>query len=432
MTQRASSTVLAIALALALAGCGGGGSGGGGGAAGAASALPPAPAATPSDDPADWIVDPTRVYDPVISAPFQVVPSPSLPPQVHDLPSNNNCALCFHDGRLFFAFRTGETHFASKNVRMYVLSSTDLGRTWTCEHEIALGADVREPTLISIGGHLVLHFFEGGTIPLAFEPKHIWQIERLGPGSWSAPRAVLAPGEVPWEVKVRGKTAFMTSYSGTTHYGAGRAAIDLHFWRSPDGLSWSPVDPSHPTLYTGGVSEVGWEFTETGDLFAVLRNEDGDTTGWGSMVATAPAADLGRWTFPPVSDPERYDSPRMFRHGRDLYLLARRDVNGPFDQGLRSLSFEEQRNTYLLWYSLRPKRTALYRIDEQQRRVVWLADLPSDGDTAFPAVARLDADTYLVANYTSPLGNPDRSWIHGQLSPEGTLIYFLTIRFVPR
>ena len=29
----------------------------------------------------------------------------------------------------------------------------------------------------------------------------------------------------------------------------------------------------------------------------------------------------------------------MFRHGDDLYLVARRDLGGPYDGGLSSLSF---------------------------------------------------------------------------------------------
>jgi hypothetical protein len=44
------------------------------------------------------------------------------------------------------------------------------------------------------------------------------------------------------------------------------------------------------------------------------------------------------------------------------------------------------------------------------------ADLHSAGDAAFPAVRRTGPHTFLVANYTSPLSDPDRTWIVGQTS----------------
>jgi hypothetical protein len=132
-----------------------------------------------------------------------------------------------------------------------------------------------------------------------------------------------------------------------------------------------------------------------------------------------------------VTDPDRYDSPEMFRHGDDLYLVARRDVGGPYDARDDDLTLAERRGRYLVAYSLRPKRTALYKIDKAQRKVVHVMDLPGAGDTAFPSVRQTGPDTYLLANYTSPLDNPDISWLSGQTSPRGTQIYLLTLTFVP-
>src|SRR5690606_18387540 len=74
---------------------------------------------------------------------------------------------------------------------------------------------------------------------------------------------------------------------------------------------------------------------------------------------------------------------------------------------------------------------ALYRIDRPARRVVHVMDLPGAGDTAFPAVQQTGPDSYLVANYTSPLDDPDISWLRGQTSPRGTQIYLLDLTFVP-
>jgi len=163
----------------------------------------------------------------------------------------------------------------------------------------------------------------------------------------------------------------------------------------------------------------------------VTRNEDGDDSGFGSKIAFARRGDYGRWEFPAKSDPERYDSPRMFRHAGEIYLIARRDIGGPFGSGFRILPFGLRKWFRMIAYSLRPKRTTLYWLDRGSRRVVPLLDLPSAGDTAFPSILRTGPHGFLVANYTSPLEHPGRHWFWGQVSPQGTRLYFAQIAFRP-
>jgi hypothetical protein len=287
----------------------------------------PAPS-SPSDDPADWPVDDSVTWRPVLGEPRFIVPARNLPPEAAPvLPSNDDADVILKDGRLFFAWRT--------------------------------------------------------------------------------------------------------SYLGN-HYGFGQPSeLKAFFTKSTDGVTWTPVK-GDGVVYTGGVSEVGFEFDGNGDLWAVTRNEDGDATGFGSHVCTAPRDDLGTWTCSARSNPECYDSPRMFRHGKDLYLVARRDIGGPFDQGRTDLSFAEAQLQYAAAYSGRAKRTALYRIDRNARQVVWLFDFPSAGDTAFPGIVRLDAHRLLISNYTSPLDKDlDRSWWNAQNSEDGTRLYLVELEFKP-
>ncbi len=354
-----------------------------------------------------------------------VVPSAGIPLETAPLASNNNVSIALHDDRLFMAWRSAPSHFASTDSRMYMASSPDLGHTWSHEATWTLGADVREPLLYEVGGTLHFQMFEGGTNPLAFEPLHIWRTRRDSAGQWRELESWGEEGEVPWEVIVREDGAWLTSYLGE-HYNldAGPQAVDVRLSHSTDGLNW---DPS--TVYRGGASEAAFQFDDDGTLWAVLRNEDGDDSGFGSLLCTAPADEPTRWTCPAESSAERYDSPRMFVHEGELWLLARRDIGGPYDQGLSELSFEDQRRTYLLDYSSRPKRTALYRIDRDNHEVVHVQDLPSAGDTAFPSVLPLDEHRFLVANYSSPLDDPDLTWLAGQVSDDGTGIYLIEISF---
>lgn len=391
----------------------------------------PAPAVTPSDDPAAWKVDSAIEYAPKFTEPAWVIPSRALPAETRPMASNNNVDIILFEGRLWLAWRTGPTHFASTETKLHLLSSADLGTTWRFEKTISLGSDMREPSFVALGGVLRFQFFQAGTDMFAFEPRAQWRMTLKKDGTWSELEQWGEAAEVSWNYKVRGGVAWRTSYKGA-HYEFGNVPdIAARFTRSTDGLTWSPVK-GDGAVYRGGVSEMAFEFDEDGSLWAVTRNEDGDLTGFGSHVCTAPKSDLGEWTCSEKSSPERYDSPKMLRHGKDIYLVARRDVGGPFDQLRSELSFADKQTFYNAAYWGRAKRTALYKIDKVNKKVEWLQDLPSCGDTSFPAIARLDAHRFLIANYTSPLDDLEISWVKGQTQDKGTRIYLTTLELTPR
>lgn len=383
-----------------------------------------------SDDPADYTFDPTRSFQLEVGAPRFVVHSPTLPARVGYQPSNNNVDIVYHGDRLFMAWRQGPTHFAGPDVKMHVVSSLNEGESWDWETTITLGSDVREPRLLSLDGRLWLYFFQAGDQATSFTPRFMWRVERKDLADWSSPERGGRDGEVPWDLKVRGGVAYLTSYAGN-HYGTGDSAIEVYFQRSTNGTDWAPVDPARPASYVGGASEVAFEIDADGTAWFVMRNEDGDTTGFGSLLCSAPANNLADWRCNERSDPERYDSPEMFRHGEEIYLVARRDVGGPFDLGRTDLDLADQRRIYALEYWARPKRTALYRIDKVAKKVVHVLDLPGAGDTAFASVRRRGPHSFTVANYTSPLELQDLSWEEGQSSPRGTRIYLLDLEFRP-
>ena len=368
-------------------------------------------------------------YPPKLSEPLWIIPSVQLPQGVNPQKSNNNVSISIFNHRLYVAFRTGPTHFASKKTGMYIISTSD-GKTWRKEMEFFLGRDFREPHLVPVNGKLHFYCFAAGTSMTSFEPDFISLYTTDGTGNWTGPTQVLEKGEVHWEMKPRNGKLWMTSYSGSHYQVQGDVKVNLHLKYGTDGINWNALgDSGH--VYQGGVSETAFEFDRTGNLWGVTRLEDGDATGFGSHVVFAPKDNLGQWEFPSTADPNCYMSPKMFRHGDELYLIARYQLGSkPFGRANRNRSMAWQRIVNWVGFSLSPKTTALYRINKKIRQVEWVMDLPGAGDTAFPSVIRLSRDRFLIANYTSPPQRKHRSWLHGQLGRTG--IYLQVIDFAHR
>ena len=364
---------------------------------------------------------------PTLSDLDMVVPSGALPAEVELQNANNNLDAIFHEGRFYLAFRTGPTHFASPEVVLYVLSSTDR-RTWTYEAEFSLCRDLREPRLLSFDGRLFLYFAVLGTSPVGFEPGWMMATERRGPGDWTEPEMFHEEGFIAWRTKTIEGTPYMLAYKGGENiYELGSDPIEVHWLTTRNGFDWTPVVPGRPVVLKGGNSETDFVFLQDGSLLAVSRNEAGDEMGWGMKICRAAAEDLGEWEC--VADPKKYDSPLLFRHRDDVYLIGRRNLTGTGDYDLyyRHLPFFLQTLAYELDYWFRPKRCALWRVDSQTLSVEHMLDLPSCGDTCFPATVPLGGGRYLIYNYTSPLDGTDPFWLQGQLGPTHIYSVVLTI-----
>ncbi len=383
------------------------------------------------DDPALFDKDFTDgiSYCPTLGEPWWLIPSLDLPIDVKCQKSNNNVSISIFNNRLYVAFRTGPTHFASKKTGMYVISTAD-GSSWRKEMEFFVGRDFREPFLIPIDGKMHFYCFGAGTKMTAFEPAFISHYSSSGDGNWIGPENVLDKGEVHWSILNRNGKTYMTSYEGSHYNLKGDSHVSLCFKQTANGKDFYPVGDS-ARVYYGGVSETAFEFDKTGNVWAVTRLEDGDKTGFGSHVVFADNKDLDKWEFPAEADPNCYMSPKMFRHGDEFYLIARKQLGRkPFGKANRKTSMKHQRIRNWVGFSLSAKTTALYRINKTTRQVEWVMNLPGAGDTAFPSIQRLDKDRFLIANYSSSVKHRrKRTWLNGQLGNTG--IYLQVISFAP-
>lgn len=222
----------------------------------------------------------------------------------------------------------------------------------------------------------------------------------------------------------------MTAYRGGENIYQNRddsTELEMFFMTTTDGWNWTGVDPDRMTVLRGGISETGFEFDKSGDLYAVSRNEAGDSTGFGSRLCSAKAGAYGDWQCQDRSDPNKYDSPFMLRYQEELYLVARYNPGGPYDRAPDEPVTQRRFWSNEVHYSTSSKRTALYGYDRQNMKIRLLSLLPSSGDTAFAGGVWLDEHRMALFNYSSDPEQPDMWWIEGQI--RGSQIYMSVLDF---
>ena len=348
----------------------------------------------------------------------QVVPGPAAA-GVECGRANNNLDLARFDGRLYLAWRTAPTHFASDRTRLEVSSAPGPADPWRHETTIWLGRDLREPRLVVDGSRLCLYFMELGTDPRRFQPHRVLRDVYDGE-RWEGPSVAIDEPVVPWRIRrLAGRWVLSTYRGAEAMYGPRPADPTVELRYSDDLESWGPPVAVH----RGGIECEVVELEE-GRFIGVTRNE-GPTRAGSDLLA-------GRTLESLIPHPigAKLDSPNLFVWGEVPWLVARRSLafSGRYDLAPRWLPGAVRiRANQLAWWVTR-KRSALWRLAADGSSIEWVADLPSRGDTSFAGVVAEDDGSLLVADYTSPESAGDPRWVRGQLAP--TVIQLLTVRQV--
>jgi hypothetical protein len=359
------------------------------------------------------------------------VPSEGLPTNIVPDASNNNVDVVRHNGRVYMAWRTGADHFASAATKIHVVSSED-ERQWRFEQTLMLDRDLREPRFLPVGASLFLYVARLGTNPLSFDPQGMSVTELTSEGRWTALTPVFREGFIPWRGRVERGTRFLIGYFGGENiYRFNGEPLEVHLLTTEDGRNFAPFDAMRPAVLVGGASETDFTMNpDTGELFAVARNEAGDASGFGSKICRAAPATPSQWTC--RTDPRKYDSPLMFWYDGEAYLIGRRHLSptGNYDLmrggGLTRQAIDNQVD-YTRW----PKRCSLWRYVQAEDRIAYIMDLPSRGDTCFAAaIALSNPGEFAVYDYSSDIDGPDIGWRQGQMGR--TYIYRHHLRFSSR
>jgi hypothetical protein len=387
---------------------------------------------TDAGEPEPPLSEPGR-HDITLVETRRIVPSDGLPAETPTMASNNNLDVIEHEGRVYLAWRTSPDHYAGPETVIHVVSSED-EITWEHEASYAIGTDLREPRFLALGASLFLYLSVLGDEQLTFEPMGVRVTERRADGTWTELEDIGLPGYIAWRTRTERGTPYMLAYLGGEHiYLFDGLPLSVDLLTTADGRTWTPVDPSQRTVYMGGGSESDMAIGDDGTLFSIIRNEAGDETGWGSLVCRAPAGDLASWSC--RIDPKKYDSPLMFWHDGEAYLVGRRNVtaSGHYDL-MGSGSRVAQTLMNQIDYTGRPKRCSIWRYVQDEDRIAFVMDLPSGGDTCFPAIVAGDTpDELVLYNYSSDIDDPATArleWRQGQAG--NTYVYRHVLRFAPR
>lgn len=361
-------------------------------------------------------------HDVAIIETRQIIPGEGLPKEAVIQKSNNNLASIRWQGRTWLVWRTASSHYPTPTATMQVVSSAD-EKVWRFEDRIAMDTDLREPQFLVIDNALFLYYTELGDSAWTFTPKEVLVTRRNLDGTWTAPRSIGLPKHVIWSIQTIAGRPYMTAYDhGESLFAlTGGPPLEVRLLTTDDGWVWRPADVTRPAIHTGGGSETDFALGGDGRLYGVMRNEFGEGGDYGSLVCTAPAGRWSEWTC--LRDKKKYDSPRVFAYDGEVYLIARRNMtaSGNFD---RDVLFEGVRNS--LDYISKGKRCSLWRFADEGKRIAFMLDLPSKGDTCFASVMPGESEgEFIVYDYTSPLEGPDQAWTVGQRSPSVILRHVL-------
>jgi hypothetical protein len=372
-------------------------------------------------------VDPARLPTVTLGDTVKVVPNANFPAEVTTSHSNNNLDVIDFDGRTYLVFRTAPTHFASDKVLIYVVSSQDEVH-WDFEAKFFKATDEREPRFFAWKGKLFLFFSTLGKDMNAFEPGQMYRSERVAQGEWTAPVQTFEPDFIPWRIKIFDGKPIMIGYvGGAAIYDFTGQPLKIYLLTTENGVDWVPLNPKRPVVEVGGGSETDIEFDAEGNLFALTRNEAGDDSGFGSKICWAPKADITQWRC--KHDPRKYDSPLLLKHAGEIYLIGRRNVTetGNYDLGRDGDPYDAKLAYYQLEYWNAPKRCSLWHYERSAKRIDFVLDFPSKGDTCFPSILWRGPNTFTLYNYSSDIDGEDVSWHQGQLGD--TFIYTTQVTF---
>ncbi len=314
--------------------------------------------------------------------------------------SVRDVAVTEHESHVYLALRRTPVGESTPSW-VQVFQSHD-ERNWTPEFSWVAKHEVQGPELLSLDGQLRVYFSGSSE---SEDGSGVHASTRTARG-WSEPQDVGLPEHRLSQLKLVSSTPLMTTIVGRPGlYRMDDDPLEVRMLTTRDGLSWRPLLAGQSAVYRGGGDDAAFQSGDDGNLLAVVRNEAGDASGWGSSVCMAPSNDWTSWDC--VNDPKHYGAAEIFTYDGAVHLVGQRQLSddGEYDTKRGWGVFRAASNQ--LEALTTGKRCALWRYEPSTRTFGFVMDLPSRGDVCSPAVLQRQDGQLTIYGHSSDLTGPD-------------------------
>ena len=289
--------------------------------------------------------------------------------------------LIYWRDHFYLAFRAAQNHI-DQHSAIKIFRSSD-AKKWEAVAEMRLhDEDIRDPKFALVHGELFLYALKNKELS-AMPYTTIFSISKDGV-NWSAWQGVSPKNWVFWRPKTNDGQCWYVAADN-------RKGKESALFSSTNGIIWDKVS----TIYSGEFNaEIELTFLANQQLLATLRVE-GFEGNPRTLIGTSPYP-YTAWQLTP-SHLTRLDGASSIAYNDNVFSVGRYERKAIFKAG----NFLNQ------------KRTSLFLVKSNE--LLWLADLPSAGDTGY-ASALIFHDKAYIAYYTND-PSKDYPWIIGQFQP---------------
>lgn len=317
----------------------------------------------------------------------------------------SNTKLYYWRGYFYLAYQSSKWHLEDLNGELVVARSIDASEGSWEKVAIIKGPgqnDVRDPLITEINGKLFLYFLPNFNFDPS--PNTTYYCSSSDGVTWTQPEEIFVDvnydtgvvREAGWRFGrqrplTKDNRIWYCMASGSK--GTSRMTILM---TTRDGINWREYSVVYSTYGSG---EPCFEFLPNGEMISTLRvGKMSSISGYefgtphaGTIIATS-YNNMKDWSYAPDFQ-TRMDGATLFKVNGRVFCAGRNHLGPRIDTGNH----------------VAKKRTSIYEVLED--RLIFLFDLPSNGDTAYTGVVVKDGTVY-ISYYTNPI-NKDLPWIIG-------------------